>query len=39
MKYFVNSLDSGHVEIADSQNAVEVLEILEEATNKLLNKL
>ena len=30
MKYFVNSLDSGRVEIADSQNAIEVLEILED---------
>ena len=38
LNYFVNSLDSGHVEIADGQNAVEVLEILEEATNKLLKK-
>ena len=36
LKYFVNSIDSGRVEIADSQNAIEVLEILEEATNKLL---
>ncbi len=36
LKYFVNSLDSGRVEIADCQNAIEVLEILEEATNKLL---
>ena len=38
LKYFVNSLDSGCVEIANSQNAVEVLEILEEATNKLLKE-
>lgn len=36
IKYFVNCLDGKTVEIADSQNAVDVLEILEKATQSLM---
>ena len=36
MKYFRDHLDEGKITIADSQNAVEVLEVLEQATKSLL---
>ena len=36
LKYFADHLDGSPVEIADAQNAVEVLEILETATESLL---
>lgn len=35
MRYFVSRLDGGPVEIADGANAVEVLEVLEKATQSL----
>lgn len=38
LAYFVDHLDGRPIEIADSQNAVEVLQILETATESLLNK-
>ncbi|MBW1707494.1 MAG: Gfo/Idh/MocA family oxidoreductase [Deltaproteobacteria bacterium] len=37
LKYFVSHTDGGPVEIANAQNAVEVLEILERATESLLS--
>jgi len=36
LRYFVNHLDGKSIEIADSQNAVDVLEILERATDSML---
>lgn len=38
LAYFVNHLDGSPVEIADGRNAVEVLEILEKATESLLGQ-
>jgi len=36
LQYFISRIDGGRVEIADGQNAIEVLEILEKATESLL---
>jgi len=38
LKYFINHLDGTHPIIANSQNAVEVIEILEKATVSLNNE-